>query len=100
MGKLSLRFAIAPERFYLVNPGQSLDVGDRLLAVFSPPTYDAPETVGSSIPARACCSRPIASGPCCPIRSPTRRRSIRTRSTAFATRSSSAAVRSRAQRVP
>lgn len=46
MGKLSMRAAISPERFYLINPGQSLDVGDRELRAVSMPSYDAPETMG------------------------------------------------------
>jgi hypothetical protein len=31
---------------YLLNPGQSLDVGDRQLRGFRPPLYDSPATVG------------------------------------------------------
>lgn len=46
MGKLGMRWAIPPERVYLVNAGQSLHVGDRKLLAFSPPSYDAPETMG------------------------------------------------------
>jgi flavorubredoxin len=34
------------DRVYLLNPGQSLDVGDRKLAAIKPPTFDAPETTG------------------------------------------------------
>jgi hypothetical protein len=57
MGKLSMRGALSPERFYLVNPGQSLDVGDRALRAVSMPSYDAPETMGVFDPvARALCS--------------------------------------------
>ena len=44
MGKLGLANNIAPERVLLLNPGQSLDLGDRKLAVGRPPTFDAPET--------------------------------------------------------
>jgi flavorubredoxin len=46
LGKLSLYGPIAPERVYLLNPGQSLDVGDRKLTSFRPPIFDAPETTG------------------------------------------------------
>ncbi len=46
MGKLSMRTPVPPERFYLINPGQSLDVGDRTLQAVSLPSYDAPETMG------------------------------------------------------
>jgi hypothetical protein len=45
MGKLNLVRPVAPERFYLINPGQSLDIGDRLLVAVQPPTYDAPESL-------------------------------------------------------
>jgi flavorubredoxin len=44
LGKLSLYGPVAPHRVYLLNPGQSLDVGDRMLLCMKPPTYDAPET--------------------------------------------------------
>lgn len=44
MGKLGLRSAIPPERVYLLNPGQSLELGDRQVQVTSPPIFDAPET--------------------------------------------------------
>jgi flavorubredoxin len=44
MGKLSLTLAVPPERVFLLNPGQSLDAGDRKLVGLKPPTYDAPET--------------------------------------------------------
>lgn len=44
MAKLGLTRSIAPERFFLLNPGQELDVGDRKLLALAPPCYDAPET--------------------------------------------------------
>jgi hypothetical protein len=34
------------ERLHLLNPGQSLDVGDRRLTGFRPPLFDNPATVG------------------------------------------------------
>lgn len=46
MGKLSMRMAIPPTRFYLINPGQSLALADRSLRAIALPSYDAPETMG------------------------------------------------------
>ncbi len=46
MGILSLELEVPPERVYLLNPGQSLDVGDRKLKAFRPPVYDSPATTG------------------------------------------------------
>lgn len=46
MGKMSLYRPLPPDRVYLLNPGQSLDVGDRRLMAIKPPTFDAPETTG------------------------------------------------------
>jgi hypothetical protein len=46
MGKLGLARQIPPERLYLLNPGQALDVGDRRLLAIQPPVFDAPETTG------------------------------------------------------
>jgi flavorubredoxin len=46
LGKLGLIGAIPPQRAYLLNPGQSLEVGDRTLVAFKPPVFDAPETTG------------------------------------------------------
>lgn len=45
MGKLNLLgIQVPPERVFLLNPGQRLDIGDRELVGLRPPTYDAPET--------------------------------------------------------
>jgi glyoxylase-like metal-dependent hydrolase (beta-lactamase superfamily II) len=44
MGKLGLTLPVAPERVFLLNPTQSLELGDRRLDALRPPTYDAPET--------------------------------------------------------
>lgn len=44
LGKLSLFRPLPPDRVYLLNPGQTINVGDRTLAALKPPTYDAPET--------------------------------------------------------
>lgn len=46
MGKLSMRMAIPPTRFFLINPGQSLELADRSLHAIALPSYDAPETMG------------------------------------------------------
>ncbi len=45
-GKMSLFRPLPLDRVYLLNPGQSIDVGDRTLTAVKPPTYDAPETTG------------------------------------------------------
>jgi len=44
VGKLGLQ-QIPPQRCYMLNPGQSLDLGDRQLLALRPPVYDAPETM-------------------------------------------------------
>jgi len=46
VGKMSLFQPLPPDRVYLLNPGQSIKVGDRTLTAIKPPTYDAPETTG------------------------------------------------------
>lgn len=46
MGKLGLFKPLPPERVYLLNPGQLLDVGDRQLLAVRPAVFDAPETTG------------------------------------------------------
>ncbi|MDQ1662821.1 MAG: hypothetical protein QOJ68_2801 [Blastococcus sp.] len=46
MGILSTDSPLPIDRVYLLNPGQSLDVGDRQLRGFRPPLYDSPATVG------------------------------------------------------
>jgi glyoxylase-like metal-dependent hydrolase (beta-lactamase superfamily II) len=45
-GILSTERPLPMDRVYLLNPGQSLDVGDRTLTGFRPPLYDSPATVG------------------------------------------------------
>ena len=45
-GKLMLFRPLPPDRVYLLNPGQSLEVGDRTLTAVRPPTFDAPESTG------------------------------------------------------
>jgi hypothetical protein len=45
MGKMGL-LQLPLDRVYLINPGQSLNVGDRSLTAVAPPSFDAPETMG------------------------------------------------------
>jgi glyoxylase-like metal-dependent hydrolase (beta-lactamase superfamily II) len=45
MGKMLLR-QLPVDRVFLLNPGQSLEAGDRQLVCITPPAYDAPETIG------------------------------------------------------
>ncbi len=47
MGKLGLTRNLAPERYYLLNPGQALNLGDRSLFAVTMPSFDAPETIGA-----------------------------------------------------
>jgi Metallo-beta-lactamase superfamily len=46
LGIMSTENPLPLDRVYLLNPGQSLDVGDRLLTGFRPPLFDNPATVG------------------------------------------------------
>jgi glyoxylase-like metal-dependent hydrolase (beta-lactamase superfamily II) len=46
VGKMGLFNPLPMDRVFLLNPGQSLPVGDRTLTAFRPPSYDAPETTG------------------------------------------------------
>jgi flavorubredoxin len=50
VGKMSLFKPLPMDRIYLLNPGQSIDVGDRELTAVKPPLYDAPETTGCHDP--------------------------------------------------
>ena len=45
-GIASMDFPVTPDRTYFLNPGQSLDIGDRALTAFRPPVYDSPATTG------------------------------------------------------
>ncbi len=45
-GIMSTEHPLPMERVYLLNPGQSLDVGDRRLTAFRPPLFDNPSTTG------------------------------------------------------
>jgi flavorubredoxin len=46
VGILGTERPLPLDRVYLLNPGQSLDVGDRTLTGFRPPLFDNPATVG------------------------------------------------------
>ena len=70
VGIMGLSSAPLPmDRVYLINPGQSVTVGDRRLTAVKPPVYDNPITTGFVETAPASCSAPTASVRCCP-RSP------------------------------
>lgn len=45
-GIMSTERPLPLDRVYILNPGQSLDVGDRTITAFRPPLYDSPATVG------------------------------------------------------
>lgn len=45
-GIMSTEHPLPMNRIYLLNPGQSLDAGDRRLTGFRPPLFDNPATVG------------------------------------------------------
>ena len=42
--RLETAYHMRPQRVHLLNPGQSLDVGDRTLGVLRPPVFDSPAT--------------------------------------------------------
>jgi glyoxylase-like metal-dependent hydrolase (beta-lactamase superfamily II) len=46
MGILSIEYPITPDRVFLLNPGQTLDLGDRTITAFRPPVFDSPATTG------------------------------------------------------
>ena len=46
VGIMSLFQPLPLDRVYLLNPGQSISVGDRTLVCLQPPTFDSPETTG------------------------------------------------------
>lgn len=47
VGILSTERPLPLDRVHLLNPGQTLDVGDRQLTGFRPPLFDSPATVGA-----------------------------------------------------
>ena len=46
VGIMGLSAPLPMDRVYLVNPGQSVDVGDRTLTAVRPPAFDTPITTG------------------------------------------------------
>ena len=54
-GILSTERPLPMDRLYLINPGQSLDVGDRTITAFRPPLFDSPATVGFFDPKSKTC---------------------------------------------
>ncbi|MFB3880878.1 MAG: MBL fold metallo-hydrolase [Armatimonadota bacterium] len=46
IGIMSLFQPLPLDRVYLLNPGQSISLGDREITAVKPPSYDSPETVG------------------------------------------------------
>lgn len=46
VGRMSVFRPLPMDRVYLLNPGQSLDVGDRALTSVRPPSFDAADTAG------------------------------------------------------
>jgi flavorubredoxin len=46
LGKLGEEFSIDPHRAYLLNDGESLDIGDRTVTALRPPLYDSSATRG------------------------------------------------------
>ncbi len=46
VGLMSTERPLPLDRVYLLNPGQSLNIGDRTLYAFRPPLFDSPATVG------------------------------------------------------
>ena len=46
VGIMGLSAPLPLDRVYLINPGQSIDVGDRTLTAVKPPTFDNPVTTG------------------------------------------------------
>ena len=46
VGRMSLFRSLPMDRVYLLNPGQSLEIGDRTLTSVRPPSFDAADTAG------------------------------------------------------
>jgi glyoxylase-like metal-dependent hydrolase (beta-lactamase superfamily II) len=59
-GIMSLERPIPMDRVFLLNPGQQLDVGDRVLTALRPPLFDSPATMGFFEPV----SRTLVSSDC------------------------------------
>lgn len=46
VGRMSVYRPLPMDRVYLLNPGHSLDIGDRTVTSIKPPSYDAADTAG------------------------------------------------------
>ncbi len=46
LGKLSEEFSISPDRVHLMNDGDRLDIGDRVVTALRPPLFDSSATAG------------------------------------------------------
>jgi flavorubredoxin len=46
LGRLNVYKPVSMDRVYLLNPGQTIDIGDRVLTAVKPPAFDSPETTG------------------------------------------------------
>jgi flavorubredoxin len=46
VGIMSLREPLPMDRVYLLNPGESMSLGDRQITAVKPPTFDSPATTG------------------------------------------------------
>jgi glyoxylase-like metal-dependent hydrolase (beta-lactamase superfamily II) len=46
VGKLGMSIPVPLDRCWFANPGDRVDVGDRVLTAVQPPSFDAPETTG------------------------------------------------------
>ncbi|MGW0039314.1 MBL fold metallo-hydrolase [Gordonia sp. NPDC003376] len=55
VGTLSCERPVPLDRVYFLNPGESIDVGDRRLVAFRPPLFDNPCTVGCYDPRSSTC---------------------------------------------
>jgi glyoxylase-like metal-dependent hydrolase (beta-lactamase superfamily II) len=55
VGIMSTERPLPLDRVYLINPGQTLDVGDRTLTTFRPPLFDSPATIGFFDPQSGTC---------------------------------------------
>jgi glyoxylase-like metal-dependent hydrolase (beta-lactamase superfamily II) len=55
VGIMSTASPLPMDRLRLINPGETLDVGDRTLTAFRPPLFDSPATVGFFDPVSRTC---------------------------------------------
>lgn len=68
IGRMSLDKPLPMDRVFLLNPGQSIELGDRTITAVKPPAFDAPETTGffdtkSAVFFSADCFGALMSGP-------------------------------------